>query len=218
MGTYRIVLADDHVIFRQGMKRLIEETQEMKVVGEAKDAPELLARLDELNPDLAILDISMPDIGGIASTREIVKRYPHIPVLILTMHKNKEYLYHAISAGARGYLLKEDSDIELFSAIDTIRSGGIYVTRLLTGEMAGDISSILEGKRKPSLAILTIREKEILKLIAEGKLNKEIAALLNISIRTVENHRANIIRKLNINKTAELVKFAIQQGITDLTI
>lgn len=218
METYRIVLADDHVIFRQGMKRLIEETPEIKVVGEAKDAAELLARLDELNPDLAILDISMPDIGGIAATRKIVKRYPHIPVLILTMHKNKEYLYHAISAGAKGYLLKEDSDIELFSAIDTIRNGGVYVTRLLTGEMAEDISSIHEGKRKPSVSILTIREKEILKLIAEGKLNKEIAALLYISIRTVENHRANIIKKLNINNTAELVKYAIQQGITDLTI
>lgn len=217
MGTYRIVLADDHVIFRQGMKRLIEETPGMKVVGEAKDATELLARLVELNPDLAILDISMPDIGGIAATREIVKRYPHIPVLILTMHKNKEYLYHAISAGARGYLLKEDSDIELFSAIDTIRSGGVYVTRLLTGEMSEDISSILKGKHKPSITILTVREKEILKLIAEGKLNKEIAALLNLSIRTVENHRANIMKKLNINNTAELVKYAIQQGITDLT-
>lgn len=217
MAAYRIVLADDHVIFRQGMKRLIDEAPGIMVVGEANDVSELFARVDQLNPDLVILDISMPDIGGIAATREIVKQHPSVNVLILTMHKNREYLYHAISAGAQGYLLKEDSDIELFSAIDTIRKGEVYVTRLLTGELAGDLASMLKGNRKPSVTILTKREKEILKLIAEGKLNKEIAGLLHISIRTVENHRANIMKKLDTNKTAGLVKYAIQHGIMELT-
>lgn len=216
MEAYRIVLADDHVIFRQGMKRLIDEEAGIEVAGEASDIPELLSRVKELNPDMVILDITMPDIGGIGAAREIKKRYPNVKVLMLTMHKNREYLYHAISAGAEGYLLKEDSDIELFSAIDAIRKGSIYVTRLLTGDMAGDLSNIFKGNGKSSVAILSKREKEILRLLAGGKSHKEIGELLNISSRTVENHRANIVKKLNINKTAELVKYAIQQGIAEL--
>lgn len=216
MEAYRIVLADDHVIFRQGMKRLIDEEAGIEVAGEASDIPELLNRVEELHPDMVILDITMPDIGGIGAAREIKNRYPNVKVLMLTMHKNREYLYHAISAGAEGYLLKEDSDIELFSAIDAIRKGSIYVTKLLTEEMAGDLSNILKGNGKTAVAILSKREKEILKLLAGGKSHKEIGKFLNISARTVENHRANIVKKLNINKTAELIKYAIQQGIAEL--
>jgi len=217
MQAYRIVLADDHVIFRQGMKRLIQEEPGLEVVGEAKDGAELLEQLNDLKPDLVILDISMPDTGGIEAAREIRKHHPNLKVLILTMHKKKEYLYHAISAGAQGYLVKEDSDIELFSAIETIRKGDVYVTHLLTGELAEDLSSIFKVDGKRSMESLTTREKEVLKLIAEGKLNKEIADLLFISIRTVENHRANILRKLKLKKTADLVRYAIGHGIIELT-
>jgi len=217
MQAYRIVLADDHVIFRQGMKRLIQEEPGLEVVGEAKDGAELLEQLNDLKPDLVILDISMPDTGGIEAAREIRKHHPNLKVLILTMHKKKEYLYHTISAGAQGYLVKEDSDIELFSAIETIRKGDVYVTHLLTGELAEDLSSIFKVDGKRSMESLTTREKEVLKLIAEGKLNKEIADLLFISIRTVENHRANILRKLKLKKTADLVRYAIGHGIIELT-
>ena len=217
MEDYRIVLADDHVIFRQGMKRLIDEEPGLEVVGEANDGSELLNRLHDLKPDLVILDISMPEIGGFGVAREIRNHHPNVKVLMLTMHKNKEYLYHAISAGAQGYLLKEDSDIELFSAIETIKKGGVYVTRLLSGELAGDLSDLFKGNEKPSGKPLSNREIEIIKLIAEGKLNKEIADLLEISVRTVEKHRANILRKLNLNKTVDLVRYAIQHGITELT-
>ena len=217
MESYRIVLADDHVIFREGMKRLIQEEPGLEVVGEANDGSELLERLNDLDPDLVILDISMPDTGGIEAAREIKKHHPHLKVLILTMHKKKEYLYHAISAGAQGYLVKEDSDIELFSAIETIRKGDVYVTHLLTGELAEDLSSIFKVDGKRSMDSLTKREKEVLKLIAEGKLNKEIADLLFISVRTVENHRANILRKLKLKKTADLVRYAIGHGIIELT-
>jgi len=199
------------------MKRLIQEEPGLEVVGEAKDGAELLEQLNDLKPDLVILDISMPDTGGIEAAREIRKHHPNLKVLILTMHKKKEYLYHTISAGAQGYLVKEDSDIELFSAIETIRKGDVYVTHLLTGELAEDLSSIFKVDGKRSMESLTTREKEVLKLIAEGKLNKEIADLLFISIRTVENHRANILRKLKLKKTADLVRYAIGHGIIELT-
>ncbi len=216
MEVQRIVIADDHVMFRQGMKALIDEKPGLEVVGEASDGFELLKLLDNLSPDMVILDISMPGLRGIEITREIKKINPRLIILILTMHKNKEYLYHALSAGARGYVLKEDSDVELFSAIDTIRKGGTYVTRLMAGEVAEDLSKVVKGKMQLNSDLLTTRETQVLKLLAEGKSNREIGDLLHISPRTVENHRDNIKSKLNINNTAELVKYAIQKGITDL--
>ena len=217
MLPYRIILADDHVMFRQGMKRIIDETKGLAVVGEANDGFELLELLKKLEADMVLLDISMPNIRGIEATREIKSLYPHVKVLILTMHRKKEYLYHAIAAGAEGYLLKEDSDVELFSAVKTVRKGGFYVTRLLAGELAQDISHMYKGNRELPSDPLTTREREILKLIAEGKSNKEIAKLLFISMRTVENHRASIMRKLNLSNTAEIVKYAILKGYTSLT-
>jgi DNA-binding NarL/FixJ family response regulator len=215
---YSIVLADDHVIFRQGMKRLIDEIPGLEVVGEASDGIELLDVLRQSEPDMVVLDISMPNLRGIEATREIRALHPGVKILILTMHKNKEYLYHAISEGARGYLLKEDSDLELFSAIETIRKGGVYVTRLLTGELAEDMAHMYKGDKEFPKEPLTTREREILKLIAEGNSNKEIADLLFISIRTVENHRSKIMGKLNLSKTADLVRYAIQRGIALATL
>ena len=216
MRTYRIILADDHVIFRQGMKRLIDEGTGLEVVGEANNGTELFKKMKELKPDMVLLDISMPNSSGIDVAREIKKQHSGVKILILTMHKNKEYLYHAMSAGAHGYLLKEDSDIELFSAIEKIRSGGFYVTRILTEEVAGDLSNIFEEDGKVAMNVLTRREKEVLRLIAEGKPNKEIAEILSISIRTVENHRANIIRKTKLNKPVELVRYAIEHGLVEI--
>jgi len=214
VDPYRIILADDHVIFRQGMKALINEAAGLEVVGEAGDGFELLKLLGELQPDMAILDISMAGLQGIETTREIRKKYPRLIVLILTMHKNKEFLYHAISAGARGYLLKEDSDIELFSAIEAIRKGAIYVSRLLADEVSEDLPQLIKGRRNPSSDLLSGRETEVLKLVAEGKTTKEIAELLFISPRTVENHRAHIQKKLELSNTAELVRYAFQKGIS----
>ncbi len=160
-GKYKLLLADDHKIFRQGMKRLIEDKPEFEIVGEVRDGSELLQRLQRLKPHMILLDISMPGVGGIDAAREIRKLYPDIKVLMLTMHKKKEYMYHAISAGAQGYLLKEDSDIELFSAIKAIRNGEIYVSRLMVGDMAMDISNVIDGQI--NLKPLTNREKEILR-------------------------------------------------------
>ncbi|MCP5052395.1 MAG: response regulator transcription factor [bacterium] len=219
MEPYRIVLADDHVIFRQGIKGLLSEKPDLKVVGEANDGLELLNQLQRgLKTDMVILDISMPNLRGIEATYEIKSILPKVKMLILTMHKDKEYLYHCISAGAQGYLLKEDSEKELFSAITAIRKGEIFVSRLLTRELAEDLSNIRAGERVMPAEPLSPREREVLKLVAEGKSNKEIAELLFISTRTVENHRANIMNKLKLKKTADLIRYAIQKGLVPINL
>lgn len=210
---YRIVLADDHVIFRRGMKRLIDEAPDLKVVGEAGDGFELMTCLKSCRANMAIVDISMPGIGGVAITRDLRTQFPEIKVLILTMHKNLEYLYTTIAAGAHGYLLKEDSDIELFRAITAIRQDRHYVTGKLADELMHDITNIARGEGILPLNPLSHRESQILELIAEGRLNREIAELLHISVRTVENHRARLMRKLRLNKTVELIRYAVQSRL-----
>jgi len=213
MEPYRIVLADEHILFRHGIKRIIDEMSGAEVVGEANDGLEAIELVKNLHPDLAILDISMPKLRGIEACREIRRLFPCVRILMLTMHKDREYLYQALSAGAQGYLLKEDSDEELFAAIGTIRTGAIYVTKALAGAFSSDVSVLFpEGDRKLSRP-LTAREREILKFICEGKSNSEMAEVLRISIRTVETHRANIMNKLDLRNTAELVKYAFQNGL-----
>jgi DNA-binding NarL/FixJ family response regulator len=219
-ATFSILLADDHVMFRRGVRRIIQSIGDVEVVGEASDGLELLQLLKKTTPNLIILDISMPNLRGLEATREIKIINPEVKVLILTMHKDKEYLYHAFSAGAEGYLLKEDADSELIAAIDALRKGGTYVSPLLSLQL----TDLFMQKSRPATEqranpgeLLTTREREIIKLIAEGKSSKEVAALLFISSRTVQHHRANIMRKLNIKKTADLVKYAIQKGYTAAT-
>ncbi|MBM4275279.1 MAG: response regulator transcription factor [Deltaproteobacteria bacterium] len=215
MDLYQIVLADDHVMFRRGVKRIVQSLGDVEVVGEAGDGLELLEVLKKTQPQMVIMDISMPNLRGLEATREVKNLHPDVKILILTMHKDKEYLYHAFSAGAEGYLLKEDADTELLSAIDTLRRGGSYVSPLLPLQ----ITDLFRKKSRYGLdpfkvpgEDLTSREKVIIKLIAEGKSSKEIGELLYISSRTVQHHRANIMRKLNVKRTADLVKYAIQKG------
>jgi DNA-binding NarL/FixJ family response regulator len=213
MEPYRIVLADDHALFRRGMRKIIDDVPGMEVIGEANDGLELLEMLKKLTPDLVVLDISMPNLRGVEATREIRTLYPRTKVLILTMHKNKEYLYHAIASGANGYMLKEDSDEELLLAVETICKGGTYVTQKLTGAMAHDLSRAISGKDPVPANSLTSREREIIRFIVKGKTNAEIAATLSISTRTVETHRANLMKKMKVKKIAELVRYAVEHGI-----
>ena len=214
-NPFKILLADDHVMFRRGVRSLIQRMENVEVVGEAGDGFELLRLLKEVHPHLVIVDISMPNLRGLEATREIKILNPGIKVLILSMHKEREYLYHALTAGAEGYLLKEDADGELISAIETLRRGGTFISPLLSNQMADIFVDKFQAGGEPRTApgeLLTIREREIVKLIAEGKSSKEIGELLFISSRTVQHHRANIMRKLNLKKTADLIKYAIQKG------
>jgi len=214
MSPYSIILADDHVLVRQGLRRILEGMPELEVVGEANDGLELLALLDSLVPDIVILDIFMPNLRGIEAIYEIKKIRPEVKILILTMHKDKEYLYLALSAGAKGYLLKEDADKELFSAIEKVRQGKTYISPHFSEEIVDDLVQVGRGGAKTVFEVdpLTPREREVLKLIAEGKSSKEIAQLLFISVLTANNHRANIMGKLGLNKATDLVKYAIRKG------
>jgi DNA-binding NarL/FixJ family response regulator len=214
MSSYRIILADDHVLLRQGLRRIIAESAELEVVGEAGDGVELLHLLNRIVPDMVVLDISMPNLRGLEALSEIKGRYPEVRVLILTMHRDKEYLFQALSSGADGYLLKEDADTELFSAIKNIREGDFYVSPSLSKELADYREKAGSGEAGFSFGRdgLTTREREVLKMIAEGKSSRQVADLLCISVRTVDHHRANIMDKLNLRKTADLVKFAINKG------
>lgn len=209
---YRIVLADDHAIVRQGLKRMIEEEPSLTVIGEPSDGIQLLSLLKILDADLVILDISMPNLRGIEATREIKRVFPGLKVLILTMYKDEELLHQAISSGANGYMLKEDSDKELYHAIEKVRRGGIYISPRLSQELSISSAQTVLNLFPPPSERLTKRETEVLRLIAGGKSSKEIATLLFISIRTVQNHRANIMSKLGIKKAADLIRYAIHQG------
>jgi DNA-binding NarL/FixJ family response regulator len=214
METFRIVIVDDHTLVRQGLKRIIGEMADLEVIGEAGDGLELLKLLEKITPHMILLDISMPNLRGNEAIREIKALRPEVKILILTMHKEKEYLYQAISAGANGYFLKEDADTELSTAIETIRRGKIYISPLLSGDVADDWAQAYRGKSKLPYEPdnLTTREREVLKMIAEGKSSKTIADLFFISVRTVERHRANLMDKLSLKKTANLVKYAIHKG------
>ena len=165
-------------------------------------------------PSLSTMHISMPKLRGIEAVCEIKSRHPGVKVLILTMHRDKEYLYQAFASGADGYLLKEDADLDLFAAIKKIRQGEVYVSPSLTQELVACWRRAVKGEEKPPFTdeCLTTREREVLKLIAEGKSSSQVAGLLSISTRTVDQHRANIKNKLRLRKTADLVKYAVIQG------
>jgi DNA-binding NarL/FixJ family response regulator len=218
MMMYKIVLAEDHVLVREGIKKIIEAIPGLEVVGEVGDGPELLELLQGLALDMVILDISMPSLSGIEATREIKKAYPRVKVLILTMHKKQEYLNNAIAAGVDGYLLKEDAPKELLNAIEKIRQGMVYVSPLLSSDLATlYVQSQRHNVPKPA-DLLSPREIEIIKMIAEGKSSKEIAEILFLSFRTIQNHRTKIMKKLNLKKNTDLVRYAIRKGYAATSI
>ncbi len=212
-----ILLADDHAMFRCGIRRILQGIDGVKVVGEASDGFELIQLMKKISPQLVILDISMPNLRGLEAMREIKVINPDVKVLILTMHKDEEYLQDAFAAGAEGYLVKDDAETELISALDTLKKGGTYISPLLApqlGDLLWQKTRPIPGQKSKPEKSLTIREREIIKLIAEGKSAQEVAELLFISRRTVQHHRANIISKLKLKKTADLVRYAIKKGYT----
>lgn len=215
MTRYTIVLADDHAMMREGIRKLIDAVEELEVVGEAGNGLALLNMLKKRSPDMVILDISMPGMRGLEAAREIKALNPDIHILILSMHKSEEFLSMAMAAGVRGYLLKEDSGEELLAAIDRIRNGKTYLSKKLASEFPEAIISICRGNHGTPPDPLTPREHHVLQLIAEGHTDRQISDKLCISVRTVHRHHANIRNKLDLRRTAELVRYAIAHGYID---
>ncbi|OPX17614.1 hypothetical protein BXT86_05570 [candidate division WOR-3 bacterium 4484_100] len=213
---FTLIIADDHAIIRDGLRRIIEEVPGYKVVGEASDGLQTVRMVRKLNPDLLILDISMPNLRGIEAITKIRKFNKQVKILILTMHKSEDYAYECLKAGAQGYILKEDADDELITAIQTLRKGQIYLSSSLSDNVIRELLRRRKTQDRSKFELLTTREREVLKMIAEGNSNKKIAEKLGISIRTVEHHRLRISKKLGFNNITELVKFAIRVGLIDL--
>jgi DNA-binding NarL/FixJ family response regulator len=206
MNPYTVVLADDHAMFREGIRRIIERIEGVAISGEVDDGIQLLAHLKNSQPDLVILDISMPNLRGLEAIREIKKLYPRVKIVVLTMHRKKEFIRQALVDGADGFLLKEDPGGHLIRAVEAVRKGEKFLSPLISGDL---ISLALAEEQTDQLSI---REREVLKLLAEGKKNQEIADILFISPNTVRRHRYNIMEKLNLKGLAELVKYAIDQN------
>lgn len=208
----KVVIADDHRILREGLKNLLNTDPEISVIGEASNGEELLSLLTTIDPDIILMDIGMPVVNGLVATKKIKERFPYIKVLILTQYDSEEYLYAVLNAGAAGYILKETASTELMWAIKTVNDGLAYLSPAMTQTL---IQERLEQKDASSKIkdVLTPREQEIFKLLADGLRNNEIAEKLVISLKTVQTHRAHIMEKLNLNNRTELVKYAIRQGI-----
>ncbi|HEY9857815.1 MAG TPA: response regulator transcription factor [Stenomitos sp.] len=212
----RVLISDDHTILRSGLKMLLNAETDIEVIGEATTGEEAIVLSERLHPDLVLMDVSMPGIGGIDATAEIKKQHPEIRVLMLTMHENEAYLFRTIKAGGSGYVLKKAADTELIDAIHQVMQGGAFLRPSVTKALVKDYLERVEtGETRDSYGTLTEREREILKLIAEGHTNPEIAKLLVISVRTVETHRAHIMDKLGIHQRSELVKYALRKGLLD---
>lgn len=217
MDPYRIVLVDDHVLFREGIKSLIGSNRDFLIVGEAGDGRDLSDLLRQVPADMVIMDLSMPGLQGGEATREAKEIVPDLKVLILTMHNSKEYLFHAMSAGADGYLLKEDAHDDLFTAIRTLQQGKIYISPLMSEHVQAMFLDRIRGEERISEE-LSQREVEVLRLVAEGKSSREIAGQLFISVMTVQNHRANIKKKLKLSRNVDLVKYAIRKGYVSASL
>src|SRR5258708_11106364 len=211
-----ILLADDHTILRAGLKMMLNAHHDVEVVGEAHDGSQAISEVERIQPDIVLMDITMPDMNGSEATRQIKKLYPEVKILVLTMHENDEYVFQALRAGASGYMLKEAADTELISALHVVQSGQFYLSPAAQSVMVGDyLQRVRTGEEKDSYTSLTEREREILKLVSEGYTNNQIAELLVISPKTVDTHRTHVMNKLNLHSRAELLKHAMRRGLLE---
>jgi DNA-binding NarL/FixJ family response regulator len=210
--SFCILLADDHVLIRHGIKNIIKMNDKFRVVGEAGNGEELMIFLEDSEVDMIILDISMPGIGGMEAIRLVKNKYPGTKILMLTMHKNKQYFYNAMAAGADGYLMKDDSDQELLIAIEKVLSGKSYISPFMVDDFADDVISMFRTEKKSPFQELTKREKEILQLVVKGYTSRKMAEHLNLSQRTIDHHRSNLLRKFNRKNSIDLVNYAVRNG------
>jgi len=214
MERIRVLVVDDHTLVRQGLRCILESDPDIEIIGEAPDGRAAVDVVDRLHPDVVVMDLTLPELNGIEATRRIVRRHKDTKVLILTMHRDEVFVRQSLRAGARGYLVKDAEDIDLLKAVKVIGRGGSFfnadVSRMLLRDYLGE-----DGNKDfdDDLSRLTDREREILQLIAEGKTNGEIATVLTLSPNTVETHRKQIMKKLDLHKTADLVRFAIRKQV-----
>lgn len=212
-----IFLADDHAVVREGLRFLLEAETDLKVIGDAANGRDAVRQVTQLIPDVAILDITMPELNGIEATRRICEACPSVQVIILSMHATSEHIFRALQAGAQGYLLKESAGIELVNAVRAVYAGRRYLSQKISSEMIDNYVRQCEaGEAKSPLARLSPREREILQLVVEGKSSTEIGDILFLSPKTVETYRSRLMQKLDIGDLPSLVKFAIQHGLTSL--
>jgi two-component system response regulator NreC len=217
MSDIRVLIADDHEIVRTGLRMMLSAQEGITIVGEAEDGRQALELAEELRPDVVLMDLTMPDMNGIEATRRILECCPESKVLALTIHEDEAYFFQMLNAGAMGYVPKRAAPVDLMRAIQVVNQGHVYLDPAMATTLVSDyFTRAQSGAEGSPVSDLTSREHEVLTLIAEGRMNQEIANQLGISVKTVERHRENIMNKLNLHSRTELVKYAIRKGLIDL--
>ena len=214
MRTIRILLADDHTVVRKGLRLLLESNEGFTVVADAADGRDAVSLAEKHAPDVVVMDVAMPGLNGIEAARQITSKMPHTAVVFLSMHSDEAYVLKALKAGARAYLLKDSAEYDLINAVKAVVDGKAFFSPAISKMLVADyMRQMQERAVEDSFDLLTTREREVLQLLAEGKNNKEVATILNLSLYTVETHRSNIFQKLNLHSGAELILYAIRKGV-----
>lgn len=214
MSQIKIILADDHTVIRSGLRALLERQPDFTVVAEAEDGRQAIQLAAAHAPDVIVMDVAMPNLNGIEATRQIATAQPKVAIVVLSMHSDESYVMRALKAGARGYLLKDSAEADLIQAIRTVVLGKSFFSPAISKMLLEDYGRNLQQRgMEDSYDLLTPREREVLQLAAEGKSNKEVAALLNLSLYTVETHRTNLMQKLNLHSVPEMILYAVRKGI-----
>ena len=213
MSAAKVLLVEDHIVVRQGIKALLSDEPDLEIVGEADNGREALPLVEALQPNVVLMDISMPGLNGIEATRQVRQRFPQVKVVVLSMHANEEYVFQVLRAGASGYVLKQSDSSEVLTAIRAALAGGSFLSPPISRAVIDDYVHRAEVRGQgDDLDLLTSREREVLQLLAEGFSNKKIAEQLNISIKTVETHRSNMMNKLDVKNKTDLIKYALRKG------
>lgn len=209
-----MVLADDHQLMRSGLRALLEQQADLSVVGEASDGREAVALVASQRPDVLVMDIGMPNLNGIEAATQIAHSHPEVSIVMLSMHSDESYVLRALKAGAKGYLLKDSAEADLIRAVHSVAEGKSFFSPAVSKVLLDDyVRKLRRSGTDDPYDLLTAREREVLQLVAEGKSNKDVAQLLNLSVYTVETHRSNIMEKLNLHGVPELILYAVRKGI-----